>query len=77
MGFNTQPPKGGCAAVSAACAVPARFNTQPPKGGCGGQNPLLAMLPGFNTQPPKGGCQYHYHDVWFRKNAARFQHTAA
>ena len=34
VGFNTQPPEGGCPATTKGRAKQCSFNTQPPEGGC-------------------------------------------
>ena len=56
VGFNTQPPEGGCRPVGKLFAVASSFNTQPPEGGC--LKILRKAKPhlSFNTQPPEGGC---------------------
>ena len=57
VGFNTQPPEGGCQDKKNSYNAPHRFNTQPPEGGCLDNDGWISPLPaGFNTQPPEGGC---------------------
>ena len=34
LGFNTQPPEGGCTSVECSFSSICCFNTQPPEGGC-------------------------------------------
>ena len=56
LGFNTQPPEGGCCPASRNVVQPLCFNTQPPEGGCDFQRCHSARMRSFNTQPPEGGC---------------------
>ena len=55
LGFNTQPPEGGCLVNTYSKKAKGSFNTQPPEGGCLG---IVDPPPDrcFNTQPPEGGC---------------------
>ena len=75
VGFNTQPPEGGCAANAPGFKAGIVSTHSRPKAAAwwGGLAP--APLPtGFNTQPPEGGCMPG-DSVMFVD--ARFQHTAA
>ena len=57
VGFNTQPPEGGCLIFQSLHLNYQRFNTQPPEGGCIIKRHIKYKVKGFNTQPPEGGCQ--------------------
>ena len=57
LGFNTQPPEGGCTQTLSDIEARIGFNTQPPEGGClFTVGKALKYEWGFNTQPPEGGC---------------------
>ena len=56
IGFNTQPPEGGCKVKARIFLGDYSFNTQPPEGGCTGGKVTGREPNGFNTQPPEGGC---------------------
>ena len=56
LGFNTQPPEGGCVAGQVNTCQRVGFNTQPPEGGCSAFVNSKLKSSGFNTQPPEGGC---------------------
>ena len=74
LGFNTQPPEGGCTHPAAFATPGNRFNTQPPEGGCVAGQVNTCQRVGFNTQPPEGGCEHVQCQI--PVNVA-FQHTAA
>ena len=45
MGFNTQPPEGGCITSLVKSGIEFSFNTQPPEGGCSlNRNVLIKYL---------------------------------
>ena len=56
IGFNTQPPEGGCKVKARIFLGDYSFNTQPPEGGCTDFQLFELLLHCFNTQPPEGGC---------------------
>ena len=56
MGFNTQPPEGGWAALHFGSFKASCFNTQPPEGGWQCSQSHAVQRRRFNTQPPEGGC---------------------
>ena len=58
LGFNTQPPEGGCIKSLDEQWRKDSFNTQPPEGGCRDLRTCVTSGIGFNTQPPEGGCDY-------------------
>ena len=75
LGFNTQPPEGGCGIESAVThSKLSGFNTQPPEGGCQSFGRSQFIDNCFNTQPPEGGC---YSLETYISNRHQFQHTAA
>ena len=59
VGFNTQPPEGGCARAAIDSIQFSSFNTQPPEGGCIRKGFYAVVDFSFNTQPPEGGCIVH------------------
>ena len=59
VGFNTQPPEGGCNSIFFSSSAPHSFNTQPPEGGCRIHCLLMNGCRRFNTQPPEGGCPHN------------------
>ena len=56
MGFNSQPPEGGCFCPELSRAGLQSFNSQPPEGGCGSASSSMTTGQSFNSQPPEGGC---------------------
>ena len=74
IGFNTQPPEGGCIRFTIRVCHNNSFNTQPPEGGCRHLPPQGGRYRSFNTQPPEGGCPSSSSCSSF---LLKFQHTAA
>ena len=72
--FNTQPPEGGWADISAFFNQQNGFNTQPPEGGWVSNSANEISFCGFNTQPPEGGWVRTITPIFL---LPLFQHTAA
>ena len=74
LGFNTQPPEGGCCRRAGKSEDSGVSTHSRPKAAAIARRHRNPMPYGFNTQPPEGGCfRRQYRDLV--ENL--FQHTAA
>ena len=59
VGFNTQPPEGGCDVANRFDDICKNVSTHShPKVAASLSSLLTASYASFNTQPPEGGCLY-------------------
>ena len=57
MGFNTQPPEGGCVSKTVADVVVDVSTHSRLKAAVDGLLGICPKITGFNTQPPEGGWE--------------------
>ena len=75
VGFNTQPPEGGCGLKTPDIQLDDLVSTHSrPKAAAHCFCSLTHKITSFNTQPPEGGCLFVVALNVMRKE---FQHTAA